>query len=201
VVTTSHVVTNPANILSACRFARLIGYDGGMKFRPRFSLKILLLLVAAIAAFCAYQVNWIQQRHVFLAQHALDAQHFDEAYSQYVPDPTKPRVRPQDRKSWHEEPWAGIKHGEYFSYIGTFPRKTPKRTFNFLWLFGEQRCDQVKLMYRSDSMPTKFLGMRWGGESWALKSIPPQETDMAERLFPEADIRYIVYGQEGPMSH
>src|SRR5262245_6786631 len=75
-----------------CRFARLIGYDGGMRFRPRFSLKILLLLVAAIAAFCAYQVNWIQQRHVFLAQHALDAQHFDEAYSQYVPDPTKPRV-------------------------------------------------------------------------------------------------------------
>jgi hypothetical protein len=29
-LTHQHVVTNSANILSACRFARLIGYDGGM---------------------------------------------------------------------------------------------------------------------------------------------------------------------------
>jgi hypothetical protein len=34
-----------------------------MRFRPRFSLKILLLFVAAVGSFCGYHVNWIRQRH------------------------------------------------------------------------------------------------------------------------------------------
>src|SRR5262245_16456197 len=51
-----------------CRFARLIGYDGGMRFRPRFTLKLLMLFVAAIGIFCAYQVNWIRQRHEALEE-------------------------------------------------------------------------------------------------------------------------------------
>jgi len=39
-----------------------------MKLRPRFSLKVLMLFVAAVAIFCAYHVNWIRQRHDFLAE-------------------------------------------------------------------------------------------------------------------------------------
>jgi len=40
----------------SCRFARLIGYDGGMKFRPRYSLRTLFAIVAVIAGFCGYLV-------------------------------------------------------------------------------------------------------------------------------------------------
>jgi len=41
------------------RTARLIGYDGGMKFRPRFSLRTLLLVITAAAVLCwGYWVAW-----------------------------------------------------------------------------------------------------------------------------------------------
>ena len=39
-----------------------------MRFRPRFSLKVLMLFVAAMAIFCAYHVNWIRQRHEVFAE-------------------------------------------------------------------------------------------------------------------------------------
>jgi hypothetical protein len=39
-----------------------------MKFRPRFSLKWLMLFVAAVGIFCAYHVNWIHQRHEFVKE-------------------------------------------------------------------------------------------------------------------------------------
>ena len=39
-----------------------------MKFRPRFSLKVLMLFMAAIGIFCAYHVSWIRQRHGLLAE-------------------------------------------------------------------------------------------------------------------------------------
>src|SRR5262245_40832368 len=43
----------------------------GMKFRPRFSLRMLLLAIALLSipmAWVAYQLNWIRQRHEFREQ-------------------------------------------------------------------------------------------------------------------------------------
>jgi len=40
-----------------------------MRFRPRFTLRTLFVLVTLAAIVCAwvtYQVNWIRQRHNFL---------------------------------------------------------------------------------------------------------------------------------------
>jgi len=37
-----------------------------------YSLRTLLLAVAAIAALIAYEMNWIRQRQAFLAQHPVD---------------------------------------------------------------------------------------------------------------------------------
>jgi hypothetical protein len=46
------------------RFARLIGYDGGMRFRPRFSLRTLLLVVALAAVACwGYWIGWPWWQH------------------------------------------------------------------------------------------------------------------------------------------
>ena len=39
-----------------------------MKLRPRFSLRWLMLFVAAVGIFCAYHVNWIRQRHELLKE-------------------------------------------------------------------------------------------------------------------------------------
>jgi len=39
-----------------------------MRLRPRFSLKMLFLLVAVVGVVCAYHVNWIRQRHTLLAE-------------------------------------------------------------------------------------------------------------------------------------
>src|SRR6266480_2361550 len=38
------------------------------RFPCSFGLKTLLILVALLAAWLAYQVHWIQQRHAFLAE-------------------------------------------------------------------------------------------------------------------------------------
>jgi hypothetical protein len=43
----------------------------GMKFRPRFSLRTLLVLIALISiplGWLAYQLNWIRERHKMLTQ-------------------------------------------------------------------------------------------------------------------------------------
>jgi hypothetical protein len=41
-----------------------------MNLRPRFSLKMLLLLVAVVGMFCAYYANWIHQRHAILEKYS-----------------------------------------------------------------------------------------------------------------------------------
>jgi hypothetical protein len=44
-----------------------------LKFpRPRFGLKILFVIIALVAIFCGYQMNWIRQRHQFLALHNIN---------------------------------------------------------------------------------------------------------------------------------
>jgi hypothetical protein len=173
---------------------------GEMRFRPRFSLRILFVLIVIVSipmAWTAYQLNWIRQRHAFLAQHALDAEDFDEIYSQMVPDLMDAFNRGGSPIAWRDELWGGTKHGACIASLGTFPRKTPKPTSDLLWLFGEPRYEQVKLLVLSDSVPAKNSSGMWSGvDAWALKNIPTEETDLAERLFPEAEIRYIVFGAE-----
>jgi len=134
---------------------------------------MLMLFVAAVGIFCAYPVHWIHQRHEFVKKHAEDALHFDIM--------TKVgRTSP-----WMNEPWVGGEHNTHSStHSGFVRRKTPKHTSTLLWLFGEQERREVKLVFRSDSLPNAGR---------ALRSIPPEKTDLAESLFPEADIRYVVY--------
>ena len=156
-----------------------------MKFRPRFSLKVLMLLVAAIAIVCAYHVNWIHQRHAFLAHNSL-------VTSQFPPTHAMGNNWPSDfRAGWT------IDQPDQLAASRIIPRKTSKHTFNFLWLFGERRREQVSVVYRSASMPERAsLGAPSFGEDWALQNIPAEEIDAAERLFPEADIRYVVFWVE-----
>ena len=103
-----------------------------MKFRPRFSLKVLMLSVAAVGIFCAYHVNWIRQRHEFLERHAaVNAPHDLRLIS------STNRIR-----------YA----------IGTYNRMSEKSQFNFLWLFGEPRRNVITLAHKVDEEPTGFLG-------------------------------------------
>ena len=70
---------------------------GGMRFRPRFSLRTLLIGLALLSipmAWVAYQLNWIRQRHEFLAN---------------------PNVAGFNRGSWvvADTPWQLKLFGEY----------------------------------------------------------------------------------------
>src|SRR5262249_23461026 len=105
-----------------------------MKFRPRFSLKVLMLFVAAIAIFCAYHVNWIRQRHEFLARNAARTAEHDELRE----NPYSPKL----------QKIAGSRE-----HVGPLHRKTPRRAFSFLWLFGEPRHDTITLTYQVDRVP------------------------------------------------
>jgi len=44
-------------------------YDGSMRVKPRFSLKMLLLFVTATASLCGYYANWIHRRHLLLEKY------------------------------------------------------------------------------------------------------------------------------------
>jgi hypothetical protein len=123
-----------------------------------------MLFVAVIAVFAAYQANWIRQRHTFLEKYAAVPTEF------HTP-----------------------KGMRFFVYQGSIPRTTSKHTFNLLWLFGESRRDQIQLVFCRDyrTKPDFLFG---GQDKWALEGIPTDEIELAERLFPEADIGYYVYG-------
>jgi len=55
--------------MQGCRFARLIGYDGGMK--PfQFSLRTLFIVVTLISVPLGWtmcQLKWLHDRHAFMA--------------------------------------------------------------------------------------------------------------------------------------
>src|SRR5262249_928449 len=123
-----------------------------MRFRPRFSLKVLMLLVAAIGVFCAYPVHWIHQRREFLKKHEVDAVHFDI-------------ITNVDPFSWMKEPWAGGQHCTGLSTLSNvIRRKAPRHTSTLLRLFGEQEFREVKLVFRSYSLPENPVDRN---ESWA----------------------------------
>ena len=98
-----------------------------MKFRPRFSLKVLMLFVAAIGIFCAYHVNWIRQRHQYWGQHSdfLVLDLIDEDYQTFV------RAQQAIRFS---KPYTVFKGA--------------KSSFNCLWLFGEQHATSLVLIFQ-----------------------------------------------------
>jgi hypothetical protein len=143
----------------------------------------LLLLVAAIAAFCVYHANWIHQRHAFLAQHSSDASRFASTFD----------ISDEDWPSNPNSLWVIDNPRGLWLYSVTIDRKTSKHASNLLWLFGEPSHEQVNLVFRSPSKPPGFWIFRTADKDWALQSVPTKETDLAERLFPEAVIRNVVY--------
>jgi hypothetical protein len=152
-------------------------------------LKVLvLILVAAVGIFCAYQVNWIRQRHAFLAKHVADARQFDAITGHPASDASHVAIVDphSELESGHPRELDKLDGLHY----GKFPRKTSKSTFNLLWLFGEPRHEQVQLVYQVDPL---MPGIFSPSEAWAHTAIPRTEIDLAERLFPEADIGYVVY--------
>jgi hypothetical protein len=127
-----------------------------MRIQFRFSLKTLLLLVAAagvVCAFCAYHVNWIQKRHALLQKYAADKGVYYE-------------------------------HKHTFGWGAIFPRKSQK-TWNLLWLFGEQSYDRIDVMIPSDHIPPNDNDH----EVYSAK-----ERQQAANLFPEADLDVHMYG-------
>lgn len=107
----------------------------GMRFRPRFSLKMLLLLVAVVGAICAYHVNWIRQRHALLAKYA--------ALKSFCEDATWRFARPATQRS-------------SFLAVG---RQTPKGSAGGLWLFGEPTHGTVMVVIHTDRLPSSSSEM------------------------------------------
>src|SRR5262245_34776179 len=141
-----------------------------MRFRPRFALRTIFVLIAIIGAFCAYHVHWIRARHALLAEHET-----------------------RDKGIEDEERRAG---GQNHDTINYNHRAAPKQAFNLLWLFGEPKRDYVILVFRiepaaPDPVHPASLGERL---SWNESSIPLDEVKLAESLFPEARIQYRLYG-------
>ena len=55
-----------------------------MKFRPRFSLRTLFVLITLISiplAWVAYNLNWIRQRREFARQHEFNSEELARHYS------------------------------------------------------------------------------------------------------------------------
>jgi len=104
-----------------------------MKLRPRFSLKMLFLIVGLVGVFCAYHVNWINKRHALLAKYAT----LKSAYNTH--------------------------DGRFFSMTSALDsgteRTTPKHSFGLLRLFGESPQENVEVVIHADRVPN--TGERW----------------------------------------
>ena len=123
-----------------------------------------MLFVAAVGIFCAYHVNWIRQRHEFLARNAAKNKPYD-----FFGHPI-PRYFSTDRID---------------SVAGTYHRKTEKSFFNFLCLFDELPRSSVMLTFDIDQEP-RFM------EKEELVTRHEGDFQTAERLFPEAEIQFRI---------
>jgi len=124
-------------------------------------------------AWAGYQLNWIRQRHEFLARHAA----LSEEYDVRPPVPKVPSSHP------------------FHSVFGTYNRKAKKSRSNFLWLFGEPRQDSMTLVVEVDQEPPGFLS-----NETLQRMLPEEEFELAERLFPEADLRFQIVWPAPPIA-
>jgi len=151
---------------TACRFARLIGYDGGMGSRLK-----LAVFIAEVAIFGGHYANWIHQRHEFLARNDARIAEREE-----LMNPRSPKFA----------------HARSNGWIGDVHRKTPKHASSLLGMFGEPPQNSIMLVYRVDRVP----GNGWfyvGPQPQMEEQLPKDEIELAEKLFPEADFRFRIY--------
>ena len=143
----------------------------GMKL-PRFSLRTLFVLITLISiplGWVAYQLNWIRQRHEFLARNT--------ARNALVP--ASPKL---------------FSTYQIHHVNGIYSRKTAKSLSNFLWLFSEPHHDSIVLAVQIDEQPRGFLGNK---QLQAM--LPKEECELAERLFPEADFYIrLIWSDDSP---
>jgi hypothetical protein len=149
----------------------------GMK-RQGFILPTVLIGVALLSipvCWVAFQLNLIHQRHELLAKHTASQADYDAL-----------RAKPHGFKSMH-------------TWIGNVQRKSPKHPPDFLWLFGEAPKDTVNLVVHVNKVPPGPFGfdfIHFGPQPQMEECIPKEERESAEQLFPEADIRFMIYDFE-----
>lgn len=144
-----------------------------MKFRFRYTLRFLLAIVLVAAIFCGYHMVWIRQRHAFLAEQQV---HYDGIEAELD----------QARKKSMSTATVNYIHSS-----------SPKqKSFNFLWLFGEQPCPSVILVFHSDPVPPDGRSGLANRLTWHDELFPAAVIEQAHKLFPEAAIQFTVYGWE-----
>jgi hypothetical protein len=67
-----------------------------MKFRPKFALRTLFVLLTAIGVVCAYHANWIRQRHEFLAMNKARQAEHDANVARWLHERQLGRLASQD---------------------------------------------------------------------------------------------------------
>jgi hypothetical protein len=68
---------------------------------PRFSLRTLFVVVTVLGCWLGYQLNWIRQRHDFLARN--QAAQIEEIWTKWKYEP-----RPVDCQSLSQCPWPAL---------------------------------------------------------------------------------------------
>jgi hypothetical protein len=152
------------------------------RFRPRFGLRLLFVFIALVALFCGYHMNWIRQRHRFLAEN-------DANLSSHAKDIMDLQVRSSVSSHGHSGPPSRIPINRN--------RGVPKSNLNLLWLFGEKPVPRITLYFqvtkRADVPHQRIIDTLLGNDSCPVVEEFYDTTIIpVEKLFPESDIVVLV---------
>ena len=116
-----------------------------MRFRPRFSLKVLMLFVAAVGIFCAYHVNWIRQRHDFLARNAPPTLQ-NNGFGYGTVEQTYSR---KTQKSSFNFLWLFGEPRKYFVLIAHRVDQKPQtfQTYDLLRMLPKEKCELAERLF------------------------------------------------------
>jgi hypothetical protein len=132
-------------------------------FPMRYSLRTLLIVVTTIGIVLGYQINWIHQRHRFLADQL--ARH-DAAWAGHETDPQKARTL-----DWWRNQLA-----------------TDKRAPLLLWLFGEPAVDRLIIVIPEEDVIERRKEDSVGVYRQSEMTASQSDYRRARRLFPEAKV-------------
>lgn len=141
---------------------------------PRYSLRTLLIVITAICVGLGYEINWIHQRQVFLADQL--ARH-NAAWAGHETDPRKSRTL-----DWWRNQLAS----------------TDNRAPAFLWLFGETAVFRLIIVIPDEDIIDRRKE-DWRGVYRQYEMAASQsDYRRARRLFPEAEVIPMRWGDHIP---
>jgi hypothetical protein len=137
-----------------------------------------------VAAVCAYHVNWIRERHAFLAKNATHLAENEHKIGSIV-DTTNGLRRPKN------------------PVIAARDAQHAKSHCNLLWLFGEQRVEEVNLLMllprgQPDAIGEAVAALQAPSKSAESDRLLDGDLHRAHELFPEADVFVFVWQRKSP---